>query len=1007
MAAAQSGRAELLGTVTDPAGLPVATAQVALSQPATSAHYQTVTSASGAWDFSGLLPGVYQLEIRKPGFEVLRRPDIQLRVADRVVLDLSLVLGDFSQTLEVTAAAPLVQNTTGTLSLVVGQEQVSTLPLNGRNFIPLIALSPGVMLPPGQFLPRINGSRPRTSEYLYDGVSVLQPEPGQVAYYPVLDSIGEFRVETNSYSAEYGRSNGGVIQVSSKAGTNDFHGSLFEYFRNEALNARNLFAAAGPKPLFRRNLFGGTLGGPIRRGQTFFFADWQSIRLDTGVTRLGTVPTLAQRAGVFTTDITDPLTRTLFPNRTIPTSRFDTAAGSVLSSYPLPNASGSSDYRRAADNTDGTDQFDTRIDHYIGTRQRIFARYSYLRDHIGAPATFAPADTTTITRGDSLIVEHAIGGNQARLGYTRRSLVQSTAQPGATYDIAGFQSLGPATTTNGHMSTSVTEFVDDYAFNRGAHSLKVGADLRWEHLNVFQPPFPSGDYQFTAALTGNSFASFLLGAVQNYSRDVQQDTLRPRAHITEFFVQDDWRVTPRLTLSPGVRYTLNFPSTEADNRIAVFNLATRKLDFPQNARNLHKHDFGPRMGLAYRLSDSSAIRAGYGLVWIEQAGITTPFTAPMFPFIQTLAQSSLDNITPAFYLAQGASVQAAPPSADSGLGQGVFGVQRETGSGYAQQWNVTLERNFGTSWTASVGYAGSKLTGLGVPDTNLNQLPVSAFALGTALTQRVANPFYGMIPAATSLGAPTIAEQQLLRRFPRFTTVTLYRNNVGNSTWHALEAHLERRFSRSLAATFSYTFSKLIDDAGSVFSSALLTGPVANYQAADSYNRRLEKDESNGSIPHVFSAGVVWQPRRWEASVILKAQSGMPFTVQQATNYNAAFGFGIQRPNIVGNPALPADARSTARFFNTAAFTQAGQFAIGTASRNPVRGPGYSAVDLMIGRLFPIRESLTAELRGEVFNLTNTPPLGQPNGTFGSAAFGSITSAGDPRVFEFSARLQF
>jgi hypothetical protein len=307
-----------------------------------------------------------------------------------------------------------------------------------------------------------------------------------------------------------------------------------------------------------------------------------------------------------------------------------------------------------------------------------------------------------------------------------------------------------------------------------------------------------------------------------------------------------------------------------------------------------------------------------------------------------------------------------------------------------------------------LGYAGSKLTRLGVPDTNLNQLPVSALALGSELTRQVANPYYGSIPANTSLGGPTVAQQQLLRRFPRFTTVTLYRNNVGNSTWHGLEAHAERRFAHGLAATFSYTFSKLIDDAGSVFNSALLTGPVANYQAADSYNRRLEKDESTGSIPHVFSSGVVWQSRHgWQAAAFLKAQSGMLVTVTQATNFNAAFGYGIQRPNLVESPSLPSDQRTTARFFNTAAFTQAGQFTLGTASRNPVRGPGYAAADLMVGKEFALREGVRLDVRAEAFNLTNTPPLGQPNSTFGSAAFGSITSAGDPRVFEFAGRVRF
>jgi hypothetical protein len=1047
----QAGRAELFGTVRDPAGLAVAGANAELREAGTGLRQAVLTGDDGQYHFAALPPGAYSLTVRKAGFRTLERAGIELRVADRVAVDLSLILGDRNEAVDVTASAPMLETAGGAVGFVVDGRSTDTLPLDGRNFVPLIALAPGVMLPPGQFLPRINGSRPRTSEYLYDGVSVLEPEPGQVAYYPVLDSVAEFRVQTNSYSAEYGRSNGGVVQVSTRSGSNEPHGTLFEYFRNEVLNARNLFAAPGPKPLFRRNLFGGVLGGPLRRNRTFFFVDYQGTRLNTGVTRFSTVPTSLQRQGVFAAAITDPFSgaaRAPFPNRTIPLARFDAAAARQLSRYPAPDVFTSSgaeatanNYSRSGADTDGGDQFDLRLDHRWAA-QRFFARYSFLRDDTrpmaplpdGSGNLTTATNANTLTRADGVTAEHTwtvspAAVNQLRFGWTRRGFrvnaldsnqstesltgipnipASSLARVLPVFEVAGLQQLGPPGASNGTATTSVTELLDDYALTRGAHSLKLGADLRWERLDVLQPPSPTGDFQFTAALTGNGFASFLLGAVQNFSLDAQPRTLRPRALVAEAFVQDDWRVNARLTLNLGLRYTLNFPSTEADRQVAVFNLGTQRLDFPKTARNLETHNFGPRAALAYRLSDSFAVRAGYGLVWIEQTGITTPFTAPMFPFIQTLTQSSLDNLTPAFQLSQGPSVRVTPPGPDSGLGQGVFGVQRNQGSGYAQQWNLTLQKTIRANWSISLGYAGSKLTRLGVPDTNLNQLPVPLLGLGAPLTQAVANPYYGQIPATSSLGAPYVARQQLLRRFPEFTTVALYRNNVGNSTYHSLQAHLERRFARGLTWTASYTFSKLIDDAGSVFNSALLTGPVASYQAADSYNRRLEKDESTGSIPHVLATGFVWEiGRGWEVGGIVKAQSGMPVTVTQATNFNAAFGFGIQRPLLVADPNLPAPQRSPARYFNTAAFTGVGQFGIGNASRNPVRGPGYQAADLMAGKLFRARDRLGVEIRAEAFNVSNTPPLGQPNGSFGAAAFGSITTAGDPRVFELALRLKF
>jgi hypothetical protein len=314
---------------------------------------------------------------------------------------------------------------------------------------------------------------------------------------------------------------------------------------------------------------------------------------------------------------------------------------------------------------------------------------------------------------------------------------------------------------------------------------------------------------------------------------------------------------------------------------------------------------------------------------------------------------------------------------------------------------------------------------LGVPDVNLNQLQVSDLALGAQLTQQVPNPFFGEIPPSSSLGGPTIARHQLLRPYPRFTEVTLYRNNTGHSTYHSFQARAERRFSAGLTFTLAYTFSKLNDDAGAVFDSAILTGPVASYQAADSHNKQLEKDVSTGNIPHIFSSGFVYElpfgrgrtrsltgwrdvlAGGWQLAGIARAQSGSPLAVTQATNLNAFAGLGIQRPNRIGDPELPSDQSGTARWFNTAAFAQAPQFTLGSSSRNPVTGPSYKTVDLMVGKTFMITERVRTEFRAEAFNLTNTPPLGNPSGSFGTAAFSSITTAGDPRVFELVLKLHF
>lgn len=1080
---AQSTKAELFGIIRDPGSLPVRDANLELIHAGTGVKATAVSDANGGYHFFALPAGTYRLAIARPGFAGLQRDGISLAVGDRISLDLALSVGDVTQSVEVTAATPLLRSSRGTASFVVEQKKVVSLPLDGRNFVPLIALSPGVNLPPGSFLPRINGSRPRVSEYIYDGVSVLQPEPGQVAFYPIVDAIEEFRVETNSPSAEYGRSNGGVIMVNQKSGSNQLHGTLFEFFRNEALNARNLFATTGAKPRFRRNQYGFVLGGPIQKNKTFFFADWQGTRLDTGVVRTSTVPTSAQRRGVFTQPIFDPGTtrqtaagyvRDAYPGNTIPASAIDSAAHAVVDRYPAPNvlAGGNeataNNYRRVGSDTTAQDQFDLRLDRYFGTRHKVFGRYSYLRDS-SAPATPLPDGSgtftatyigRTLTRADSAVGEHSwtlspAAVNQMRFGFTRRGFDRhslATGQPATqvsqipnipltsfpdvlpSYDIVGLQQLGPPANGNAEFTTSVTQFIDTLTWIRGGHSLKAGGDVRLERLDVLQPPSPTGNFQFTniftaglsaagtpVAATGNSFASFLAGQVTRFTIDAQAEVLKPRATIAEFFLQDDWRATRRLTLNLGVRYTLNFPSTVAGDRGAVFNLRSEKLDylgqngFPRTARDLEKANFGPRLGAAYQITDSFVMRSGYSLTWIEQAGITTPFTTPLFPFIQTLGQQTLDNINPAFTLSRGPTVTPQPPGPDAGLGQGVFGVQRDNGSGYAQQWNFSLQKTFGENWSVEAGYLGSKLTRLGVPDVNLNQLTLEQLALGPQLTQQVPNPYFGQIPPNTSLGTPTIARAQLLRPYPRFTTVALYRNNVGHSTYHSFQSRLEKRFSRGLTFTAAYTFSRLIDDAGAVFDSAVLTGPAANFQAADSFNKRLEKDVSTGNVPHIFSSGFVYElplgkgriAGGWQLAGIVRSQSGSPVAVTQATNLNAFAGFGIQRPNRVGEPKLPSDQRTTGRYFNTAAFAQAPQFTIGSSSRNPASGPGYRTVDLMVGKTFAMTERLRTEFRAEAFNLTNTPPLGNPNGSFGNAAFGSITTAFDPRVFELVLKLHF
>ena len=1015
-------------------------------------RYAVRSDDRGEYHILGLAAGQYVLTVEQAGFRTHVQSGIILRLGDRIALNVKLEIGQPSQSVNVVGAAPLLQTASGEVSQNIEEKKIGTFPLDGRNFIPLVTLSPGVALPNGQFLPRINGSRPRTSEYIYDGISVLQPEPGQVVYYPIIDGIEEFKLNVNAYSPEYGRSNGGTILVIGKSGSNEFHGSLFEFFRNEDLNARNLFAPAGPKPEFRRNQYGVTVSGPIQTNKAFFFTDWQGTRLRTGITRFSVAPTLPQRQGIFTQPIFDPLSspRVQFPNNTIPATLFDPIAKQVLAHYPLPNVSGANNFVRTATEPDDQDQADFRVDRYFGERHRVFGRYTIFHDDDdpvtplpdGSGSLTSGASGHAITRGDAVAGDYnwtlsPSTLNQFRFGYSRRDLKQVSLQNGGItvpglpvnsyssvlpiFSIAGFQQIGPTTAANSRFTTSITEYLDTFSMVRGRHTIKFGIDVRSEALDVLNPPNPTGSFGFSTTGTnsprvsgsGNAFASLLLGQVNAFTIDIQRNVIQPRAHFLEFFVADDWKASPRLTLNIGTRYTLNFPSTEARDQGAVFNLKTQLLDYPHTARELECCDFGPRAGLSYRIGDTWVVRSGYGIVFFEQSGITTPFTIPQFPFVQTLGQQSQDNVNSAFALANGPAVQVTAPNPNSGLGQGVFGVDRKRGSGYSQQWNLTVQKTIGRNWNTEAGYLGSKNTRLGIPDANINQLPAQFLSMGSALLTRVPNFYLGQIPASSSLGGATIAQQQLLRPFPRFTSVALFRDNVGNSSYHAFAMKLEKRLSHGLTINAAYTLSKLIDDASSVFSQTIFSGPILNNSGpSDAFNRHLEKDLSAGDIPRVFSIGWVydiprvWKISGWQIAGLARVQSGDTVPVSQATNNNSSLGFATQRPNRIANPNQMDD-RSVAKFFNTAAFSAAAQFVIGNSSRNPVRGPGLQNADLMIGKIFRITERVGLEVRAEAFNVSNTPPLNDPNGNFGSAAFGTITSAGNPRDFEFVAKVHF
>jgi hypothetical protein len=1084
---------QLSGRILDPSGAAVAGANVALTNVSTQAVTTTSATDSGDYIFINLIPGSYRIDVSAKGFSNLVRVGLTIVTGKTTTVDLRLSIGSDREAVTVNEDAPLLQSAASNIATNISGRVIEAMPLNTRNFVQLASLAPGVELPPGSLLPRINGGRPRTNEYLFDGISALQPEPGQVAFFPILDDIQEFTVEANNVPAEFGRFNGGVVNVTTRSGSDHFHGSLSEYFRNEILNARNYFSTSGRKPEYRRNLYNATLGGPISHGHMFFFADFQGVRQLIGITRISTIPTMAMRRGIFTgvSNIYDPSTTTVadgkfvrqeFPNDVI-TSALDPAAKALLSRFPTPtdlNAS-ANNYRRTADDADRQSQFDLRVDGAHKSHDRAFGRYSYYNE-VEQPVTPLP-DGSGLISGSVLGTGGVLGlsnvtGQQAvlnethtlsthllndfRAGYTRRSnniagaTLSSTASaalgiPGIPTNAAfnnalplftftGFQQLGPPESTFSQYQTAVWQTQDTVTFTHGRHAFKAGADLRWYQLNAVAPPNPTGSFAFTTTGTnqqgvtnsGNSIASFLLGQVDTFQIDLQEAKMRPRDHIEEYFVQDDWKITNRLTANLGARYTLHFPSVEKSNQAAVFNLQTQQLDYlgvngnPRSARELHYGNLAPRIGLAYLVTPKTVVRAGFGIVFIDQSGITTPFTAPQFPFIQNVQQKTQDNVNGSFILSSGPSVAPIPLTRNAGLGQSVYTAKRTAGSGYAEQWNLAVQHAITSNLSVEFAYVGAHIVHVGIPDSNLNQLTGAQLAAGSSLLTQVANPYYGQLPSSSSIGGKTVSQAQLLKPYPRFLNVATYRNNSGNTNFNAGEVKVERRFSRGLTFMFAYTHSRLIDDASSVFSATVLSSPNSNsLVAADTYRPALERDVSSGDVPNVTTFSAVYSlpagkgHRLWPSGIanallggwwlnsILTVQSGMPVTITQATNNNSFAGFALQRPNLIGPPNLSPSQRSPARFINTAAFQTAPQFAIGTASRNPARGPAYRNLDVAVSKHIALPRETNVEFRAEVYDVMNTPEFAQPNGSFGSAAFGSISSTvTDPRVAQFALRIR-
>lgn len=1131
--AAYAQTASITGKVTDAGGGIVAGAEVAAKSVSTNAVVSTQTNSDGYYNVPSLLPGAYNLTVTKPGFAPLTETGLVLQVDQVARMDLKLQVGAVAQSVDVSAQGVLLDSETAALGQVVGSRQITELPLLGRNPYALAMLVPGVRpsigvnnLPIDQISTvsfAINGQRASNNEFLLDGAPNTAPAQNQPVINATPDLVQEFKVETNNFSAEYGHAAGGVFNVVTRSGTNEFHGNLYEFFRNTQLNANDWFSnnAGNPRAPFKYNQFGGTLGGPVYipklyngRNKTFFFVSEESVRFVQGVTFVGTVPTSTLLSGNFSNDrnaagqlitIYDPatttpgtLTRTPFPGNIIPSSRMNPVALAISKYLPAPTQAGAqytgvNNFTREDGNRISKDTVSYKVDQYFSNSNRFFARYSAddtpdVRAGVyGASDPASPtAGPQTFGRRNSVVEDtQTISPTwlaTVRFSFTRLSNVRPPFSNG--FDIT---SLGlpaslaaqlyphafPDITITGYsVSSSISNIITgglmgatDYirannsvsalegttTKNFSKHELKAGGEFRVIQLNTLQTGANSPVFSFaptytegpnatqTSSTAGAGLASFLLGIPGGSAAPAPSLAMTTKYYA--LFLQDNYKLNSKLTVNMGIRWEYNSPRTDRFNQFDNFNYSAVP---PISAPGLNLHgalsfvgvggvsryqskpdlnNFAPRLGLAYRLNEKTVIRTGGGIFFADNWGVgtgSTGFGSAGF-FATTNIVTSLDGATPIVNLSNPFPNGLVVPTGNklgpaTLLGQPVDFYDRNNATPFSASWHFSIQRELGKNMMLEVGYTGSR--GLKLPiNVQLNELPDADLALGSQLRTLVSNPFYLQITNGT-LASATVARAQLLLPYPQFGQVTSDSADLANSTYHALEAKFEKRYSHGVTVLGSYTYSKNMDLGIGAFSGDNVSAGVIQ----DYNNLRGEYAPSALDQTHRFVGNVVYElpffkTRKgilssafggWELGAIVSLYSGSPLGISESTSTTFAQG-GNQRPNSTGKSAALSNP-TPQEWFDTTQFVAPAQYTFGNVARTlgNVRSDGLKELDFTLNKTFPIHERLKLQFRAEAFNLTNTPQFSPPATAQGAAGFGAVSSQNNqPRIVQLALKLKF
>jgi hypothetical protein len=1043
---AQTQRASLRGTVTDPNDAVVPGATMKAINVATNESRTVLSDDQGSYAISPLAPGTYRVEIEASGFARHVIVQVELQVNQELRIDARLQVGEVKESPgDLYSPSPLLKQDSPSLGTVIGQREITGLPLDGRNFYELSLLVPGAVPPAqgsagsvrGDFAFSVNGAREDSNNFLLDGVYNVDPKLNTFAVRPPVDAIYEFETATSTYDAAFGRNPGAQINVVLKSGTNELHGSVYEFHRNAALDARNFFAPASEsKPKYIRNQFGFSMGGPIRKDQTFIFADYEGTRSREGVTRVTNVPSLRERNGDFSQSLLgiprNPQTGQPFSGAVIPSFFLHPIGKAIAELYPLPNRSVPfANFVSSPTQRDDNDHFDARLDHVVRDNTTLIVRYSFgnrrFFEPFGGPTlTAVPGYGNEVPRRS----QNALVGltrvfspkfvNDVRFAFNRvasavnqenqgRSINRLVGMPeisGNSRDfglsfitVPGFSSLGDEGNNPQNTVTNTFQLIDTATYVSGRHLSKFGADIRAVQQNGFRDVQSRGMIQFSPfAYTGIALADLLLGlpVVTGGARVDNAQHLRARSY--HFFFNDSFRVRPSLTLSAGIRYEYNSAPVDAFDRANLYDASTRSLvrvgtnGLPRGGYESDKNNFAPRVGLAWTIGaeEKTVIRAGYGIYYDTSPlapGEALYFNRPYFDF-------NLFFPLPGLPLTLGDPFPAFFPFA---LPDSAQAIQRDLRTPYMQHWNLSVQQQLGRSRVLEIAYVGSKGTKL--------------------LTARDINqPRPSVLPP----GLPFVP-----RPIQQFDEINMIESRA-NSNYRSLQARLQQRLSNGLALLASYSWSKSIDDASNFFPSA----GDPNYPQ-NSYDFRAERGRSNFDVRHRFSVSYIYdlpfgKGRKylndgggwssllngWQTAGIVTAQTGRPFTVALIREFDnsgtgfSALGFGANdRPNLVGDPR-PSNG-TPERWFNTAAFAFPAPGTFGNAGRNIVDGPGYQSFNASLIKNTALTENVNLQFRGEVFNLFNHPNLNLPDNFLGSQTFGQITSARDPRHIQLGVKLLF